>query len=194
LVTLENPVVAVVGGVLGSAIGGVIALGLKYLLLISFNDPVNLILVLFPFLFIGAWIETRAKIAPLAVVFTIGLLYVTEPTNPQSYDFAHDLNTLMAIEAGVAFTSVVFLAIGTPKKGAERIAQLLMRMRRLRGTVLLTRTDEQRLDWETQMYDELHRLQEATTDTAHRRHGVNLLLSGLKLSKTGPYACDPAAN
>jgi uncharacterized membrane protein YccC len=193
LVTLEDPVVAVVGGVLGSTIGGVIALGLKYLLLVRFNDPVNLILVLFPFLFIGAWIETRGKIAPLAVVFTIGLLYVTEPSNPQSYDFAHDLNTLMAIEAGVAFTSVVFLAIGTPKKGAERIAELLVRMRRRRGTALSTWTDEQRLGWETCMYDELQRLQEATRDTSHRRHGVNLLLSGLKFSRSGPYVCDPAA-
>jgi uncharacterized membrane protein YccC len=172
----------------------VIALGLKYLLLVGLNDPVNLILALFPFLFIGAWIETRGKIAPLAVVFTIGLLYVTEPSNPQSYDFAHDLNTLMAIEAGVAFTSVVFLAIGTPKKGAERIAQLLMRMRRLRGSVLLARTDEQRMGWETQMYEELQRLQEATRDPVYRRHGVNLLLSGLKLSKTGPSVCEPAAN
>jgi uncharacterized membrane protein YccC len=194
LVTLEDPVVAVVGGVLGSTIGGVIALGLKYLLLISFNDPVNLILVLFPFLFFGAWIETRGKIAPLAVVFTIGLLYVAEPSNPQSYDFAHDLNTLMAIEAGVAFTSVVFLAIGTPKKGAERIAELLVRMRRRRGTALPSWTDEQRLGWETCMYDELQRLQQATTNTAHRRHGVNLLLSGLRLTKTEQYACDPAAN
>ena len=194
LVNLEDPVVAVVGGVLGSTIGGVIALGLKYLLLVGLNDPVNLILALSPFLFIGAWIETRGKIAPLAVVFTIGLLYVTEPSNPQSYDFAHDLNTLMAIEAGVAFTSVVFLAIGTPKKGAERIAQLLMRMRRLRGSVLLARTDEQRMGWETQMYEELQRLQEATRDPVYRRHGVNLLLSGLKLSKTGPSVCEPAAN
>jgi uncharacterized membrane protein YccC len=194
LVTIEDPIEAVWAAVVGSTAGGVIALGLKYLLLISINDPVNLILALFPFLFIGAWIETRGKIAPLGVVFTIGLLYVTEPMNPQSYDFAHDLNTLMAIEAGVAFTVLVFVAIGTPKKGAERIAQLLTHMRRWRGTVLATWTDQQRLGWETQMYDQLHRLQEATTDAGHRRQGVNLLLSGLKLSRAGGDASDPAAN
>jgi uncharacterized membrane protein YccC len=172
----------------------VIALGLKYLLLLRFNDPMNLVLAMFPFLFFAAWIETKGKLAPLAVVLSIGLLYVTEPSNPQVYDFAHDVNTLMAIEAGCVFTALAFLAIGTPRKGTERIAELLARMRSLRGTALSTWTDEQRLGWETEMYDELQRLQEATKDTAHRRYGVNLLLSGLKLPKTGPYFCDPPAN
>jgi uncharacterized membrane protein YccC len=194
LVKVDDPIIAVWAAVVGSTAGGVIALGLKYLLLIGFNDPLNLILALFPFLFIAAWIETKGKIAPFGVVLAIGLLYVIEPSNPQSYDFAHDVNTLIAIEAGCLFTALVFLAIGTPKKGAERIAELLARMRRWRGTVLSTWTHEQRLGWETQMYDELQRLQSATTDSAHRRRGVNLLLSGLKLSQTGPYACEPAAN
>jgi uncharacterized membrane protein YccC len=194
LVKIDDPVIAIWAAVAGSTAGGVIALGLKYLLLVRFNDPVNLILALFPFLFIAAWIETKGRIAPFGVVLAIGLLYVTEPSNPQSYDFAHDVNTLMAIEAGCVFTALAFLTIGTPKKGAERIAELLARMRRRRRAALSTWTDEQRLSWETCMYDELHRLQEATTDTAHRRHGVNLLLSGLKLSKSGPYVCAPAAN
>jgi uncharacterized membrane protein YccC len=194
LVKVDDPIIAVWAAVVGSTAGGVIALGLKYLLLVGFNDPLNLILALFPFLFIAAWIETKGKIAPFGVVLAIGLLYVIEPSNPQSYDFAHDVNTLIAIEAGCLFTALVFLAIGTPKKGAERIAELLARMRRWRGTVLSTWTHEQRLGWETQMYDELQRLQSATTDSAHRRRGVNLLLSGLKLSQTGPYACEPAAN
>ena len=194
LVKIDDPIIAIWAAVVGSTASGVIALGLKYLLLVRFNDPVNLILALFPFLFIAAWIETKGKIAPFGVVLTIGLLYVTEPTNPQSYDFAHDVNTLMAIEAGCVFTALAFFAIGTPRKGTERIAELLARMRRRRRTALSTWTDEQRLGWETEMYDELRLLQEATTDAAHRRHGVNLLLSGLKLSKTGPYVCDPAAN
>jgi len=180
LVKVDDPIIAVWDAVVGSTAGGVIALGLKYLLLVGFNDPVNLILSLFPFLFIAAWIETKGKIAPFGVVLAIGLLYVTEPSNPQVYDFAHDVNTLIAIEAACLFTALLFLAIGTPKKGAERIAELLVRMRRCRGTALANWTHEQRLGWETQMYDELQRLQEATTDTAHRRHGVNLLLSGLK--------------
>jgi uncharacterized membrane protein YccC len=194
LVRVDEPIIAIWAAVVGSTTGGVIALGLKYLLLVRFNDPLNLTLALFPFLFFAAWIETKGKLAPLAVVLSIGLLYVTEPSNPQVYDFAHDVNTLMAIEAGSVFTALAFLAIGTPRKGTERIAQMLARMRRLRATALSTGTDEQRLGWETEMYDELQKLQEATTDTAHRRHGVNLLLSGLNLSKTGPYVCDPAAN
>ena len=194
LVNIDNAIIAIWAAALGSTAGGVIALGLKYLHLVSFNDPANLILALFPFLFFAAWIETRGKLAPLGVVLAIGLLYVTEPSNPQSYDFAHDVNTLIAIESGLVFTSLVFLAIGTPKKGAERIAELLARMRHRRGALLPTCTQDQRLGWETQMYDELKRLQEATPDPAHRRHGVNLLLGGLKLSNTGSYACDPAAN
>ena len=194
LVHVEDPIIAIWAAAVGSTFGGVIALGLKYLLLVGFNDPVNLVLALFPFLFIAAWIETRGKIAPFGVVLAIGLLYVTEPTNPQLYDFAHDVNTLMAIEAGCLFTALIFLAIATPKKGAERIAELLARMRRRRAKVFSSWTHEQRLRWETQMYDELQQLQEATTDVAHRRHGVNLLLRGLKLSRAGPNVCGPAAN
>ena len=75
----------------------------------------------------------------------------------------------------------VFLAIGTPKKGAKRIAELLSRMRNRRRTALSSWTPEQRLAWGTQMYDELQRLQDATKDAAHRRHGVNLILRGLEL-------------
>jgi uncharacterized membrane protein YccC len=194
LVKIDDPVIAVWAAVVGSTAGGVIALGLKYLLLVGFNDPVNLVLALFPFLFIAAWIETKGKLAPFGVVLAIGLLYVTEPSNPQVYDFAHDVNTLIAIEAGCLFTALLFLTIGTPKKGAERIAELLTRMRRFRGTTLSTWTHEQRLAWETQMYDQLRVLQETSTDATHRRHGVNLVLSGLKLSKTGPYFCEPVAN
>lgn len=186
LVKIDDPISATWAAVVGSTAGGVIALALKYLHLVSFNDPVNLILALFPFLFFAAWIETKGKLALLGVVLTIGLLYVTEPSNPQLYDFTHDVNTLIAIEAGLGFTALIFVAIGTPKKGAERIAELLARMRRWRGTVLPTWTHDQRLGWETQMYDELRRLQAVTTDTVHRRYGVNLLLSGLKLSNTGP--------
>jgi uncharacterized membrane protein YccC len=193
LVKVDDPVIAIWAAVVGSTAGGVIALGLKYLLLVGFNDPVNLILALFPFLFIAAWIQTKGKIAPFGVVLAIGLLYVTEPTNPQVYDFAHDVNTLIAIEAACMFTALLFLAIGTPKKGTERIAELLARMRRLRWTINSTWTHQQRLGWETQMYDELHKLQEATSDPSHRRHGVNLLLSGLKLSNAEAYATNPAA-
>ena len=194
LVKIDDPISATWAAVVGSTAGGVFALGLKYLHLVRFNDPANLILALFPFLFFAAWIETKGKLAPLGVLLTIGLLYVTEPSNPETYDFAHDANTLIAIEAGLVFTALVFVAIGTPKKGAERITELLARMRRLRWATASTWTHEQRLGWETRMYDELHRLQVATTDAGHRRHGVNLLLSGLKLSNTSPDICDPAAN
>jgi uncharacterized membrane protein YccC len=193
LVKIDDPIIAVWAAVVGSTAGGVIALGLKYLLLVGFNDPVNLVLALFPFLFLAAWIQTKGKIAPLGVVLAIGLLYVTEPSNPQVYDFAHDVNTLIAIEAGCMFTALLFLAIGTSKKDTERIAELLARMRRLRWTIHSTPTHEQRLGWETQMYDELHQLQEATRDPSYRRHGVNLLLSGLKLSNAQAYASNPAA-
>jgi hypothetical protein len=77
---------------------------------------------------------------------------------------------------------MVFLTIGGPRKGVERITELLVRMRRRRWSIRPTWTREQQLGWETQMYDELQRLQAVTKDATHRRHGVNLVLSGLRLS------------
>jgi uncharacterized membrane protein YccC len=62
-VTIEDPILANWANVLGTTVGGLIGLPLKYLLLIRFNDPLNLILVLFPLLFISAWIETKGKLS-----------------------------------------------------------------------------------------------------------------------------------
>jgi hypothetical protein len=87
------------------------------------------------------------------------------------------------LEVAFLFATLVFYAIGSPKRGAERIAELLIRMRRARRSFCRTLTPGQHRGWETQMYDELQRLQDATKDPACRRHGVNLILRGLKLSR-----------
>jgi len=180
LVTLEDPVVAIWAAIIGSTIGCLVGLGAKYFILIRENDPLNLLIVLFPIMFISAWIETKAKVAPLGVVLMIGALFMIEPKNPQEYNFLNDVNTLIAIEFAFVFMALVFLAIGAPRKGAERITELLLRMRQHRWNARFWPARQGRLSWETWMYDDLQRLQEATRDPRHRQHGVNLLLSGLK--------------
>jgi uncharacterized membrane protein YccC len=184
LVKQEDPVIAIWAAIIGSSTGCLVGLAAKYLILIRGNDPLNLLIVLFPLIFIGAWIETKGKLGPFGVVFVIGLLFMIEPKNPQEYNFVNDVNTFIAIEFGFGFMSLVFLAIGAPRKGAERITELLMRMRQHRLRARFCSSRQARLDWETWMYDELQRLQEATKDPGYRQHGVNLLLSGLK-------ACQP---
>jgi uncharacterized membrane protein YccC len=184
LVTLDDPVIAIWAAIVGSTTGCLVGLAVKYLLLIRENAPLNLLMVLFPLMFIGAWIETKGKIGPFGIVFVIGVLFMIEPKNPQEYNFLNDVNTFIAIEFGLGFMSLVFLAIGAPRKGAERITELLMRMRQHRWRARFCSSRQARLGWETWMYDELQRLQEATKDPDYRQEGVNLLLSGLR-------ACPP---
>jgi hypothetical protein len=114
----------------------------------------------------------------------IGLLIIIEPKNPQEYNFIYDVNSFIAIELAYISMSLVFLAIGAPRKGTERITQLLARMRTLRRKVRFWKSPEEHFSWETRMYDELQQLQAVTKDPAHRKHGVNLLLSGLKARQT----------
>ena len=85
---------------------------------------------------------------------------------------------------------LVFSAIGGPREGTERTIELLRRMRKLRLDARFSSSRPERLGWETRMYDELQRLQAVTKDPRHRRHGVSLLLSGLKAGPT--FASAPA--
>lgn len=179
-VTLDDPVMANRANLISTTAGGVVGLTAKYFLLVRENDPLNLVIVLAPLLFIGAWIQTKGKLAPLGLFFIIGLLVMIEPRNPQHYDFVQDVNVLFAIAFAYAFVSLLFLTIGAPRKGVERIIELLARIRQRRRALRFFSTRQQRLGWETQMYDELQRLQSVTQDPRHRECGVNLLLSGLR--------------
>ena len=179
-VTLDDPVFANLANIIGTTTGCLVGLAAKYFILIQENEPLNLLIVLFPLMFIGAWIETKGKLAPLGVFFVIGLLIMIEPKNPQEYSFIYDVNAFFALEFAYVFMSLVFLTIGAPRKGPERITELLVRMRRHRGEARFWSSREERLGWETWMYDALQRLQAATKDPRHRQLGVNLLLSGLK--------------
>ena len=136
--------------------------------------------MLFPMLFIGALIETKGKLAPFGLFFVIGVLILIEPRNPQDYDFVHDVNTFIAIEFAYAFASLVFICIGSPRKGMDRVTELLVRMRQRRRALAAHPTRQQMLQWETQMYDELQRLQAVTKDARHRKYAVNLLLTGFR--------------
>jgi uncharacterized membrane protein YccC len=183
-VTLDDPVVANFAAIIGSSAGCLIGLAAKYFFLIRVNDPLNLMIVLFPLVFIGAWIETKGKLGPLGVVMVIGLLLMIEPRNPQDYNFVNDVNSFIAIEFAFGFMVLVFSAIGGPRKGTERIAELLARMQKHRRDARFCSSRKDRLGWETWMYDELQRLQAATKDPGHRQHGVNILLSGLNACRT----------
>jgi len=181
-VTIDDPILANWANVLGTTLGGVIGLALKYLLLIQLNDPLNLILVMFPLLFVGALIETKGKLGPFGLFLIVGLLFLIEPKNPQVYDFVQDANTLIAIELAYVYATLVFLAIGAPRKGLERVTELLVRMWRRRRKISPSWTREQRLGWETQMYDELQRLQAVTKDPRHRACAVNLLITRVAIT------------
>lgn len=194
-VSLDDPVFANSANILGTTVGGLAGLAAKYFLLIGDNNPLNLVLILFPILFIGAWIQTKGKLGPFGLFFVIGVLILIEPKNPQEYDFVQDVNTLIAVELAYGFVSLVFLAIGAPGKGRERIAELLAFMRRRRQQVGSCSTRQLLLHWETQMYDEMQRLQTVTEDPRCREFGVNLILSGLKARETSaPAAAGFAVN
>jgi uncharacterized membrane protein YccC len=180
VVTIENTAVVVWAAAMGALVAGMIGLTLKYLLLVRFNDSLTLFVVVFPLLLLAAWLETKEKVAPLGVLLAIGGLYLIEPTNPQQYDFTHDINTLIPIVLSFMYAGLVFLVIGTPQKGLQRVTQLLMRMRRLRQKISPNWSREQQLSWETQMYDQLQQLQAVTKDPKDRQHAIKLLLGGLR--------------
>jgi uncharacterized membrane protein YccC len=186
LVTVENTVVVVWAAAVGALLGGMIGLTLKYLLLVRFNDSLTLFVAVFPLLVLSAWLETKGKLAPLGVLLTIGGLYLIEPTNPQQYDFAQDINTLIALVLSFLYAGLIFLAIGTPRKGLQRVTELLVRMRRLRWRISPNWSWQQWLWWETQMYDELQRLQAVTKDPKDRQHALKLVLGGLREYHVSP--------
>jgi uncharacterized membrane protein YccC len=189
-VTIDDPVVANLAALVGSTAGCLIGLAAKYFFLIRGNDPLNLLIVLFPLVFLGAWIETKGKVGALGVIMVICVLLMIEPTNPQGYNFVDDANSFIAIEFAFVFMVLVFYAIGAPQKGTERIIELLTRMRKLRLQARFCSSRPECLGWETRMYDELQRLQEVTKDPRHRQYGVSLLLSGLNARRT--FASAPA--
>jgi uncharacterized membrane protein YccC len=179
-VRLEDPVTANLSNVFGNLIGGGIALTLKYLILAQHNDPLVLAAVLFPLILIGVWLETKPTRASFAIFAMNGLLILMEPTNPQTYDFVDAVNTLFAITVACAFVSFIFLTIHAHRTGKLRALELLTRMRQSRWAARPGSTRVQQLGWETRMYDEMQRLQAATSNPKVRALGVRLLLSGLR--------------
>ncbi|HUO07831.1 MAG TPA: FUSC family protein [Phycisphaerae bacterium] len=172
----DDPVAGNWPNLIGNLIGGVVALAAKYLLLVRANEPVCLMIILFVLLFIGALAETKTKLASLGLFYINGLLVLMAPENPQKYDFVQDVNIFIAFVLAYSFVPMIFVAIGTPRKGPERIAELLAHMRQRRRLLSSDLTREQRLCWQTEMYDELQRLQAVTADPRVRDYGVNLLL------------------
>ena len=179
-VRMEDPVAGNMQNVIGNLIGGIVALVAKYVVLVRENDPLVLFAVLLLLISVGAWVEAKPKFSALGLFYMNGLLILMDPRNPQPYQFVNDLNILTAFTLAYAFTSVVFLAIQAPRSGRQRVLELLMRMRQSRWLARSAFIRTQQLGWETRMYDELQRLQAATSDPKQREMGVGLLLSGLR--------------
>jgi uncharacterized membrane protein YccC len=176
-VAMDDPIAGNWPNLIGNLIGGLVGLGGKYLVLVHTTHPLTLIIFLFPALFVGAWMETKPKLATLGLFSLNGLAILLDPRNPQQYDFVHDINVLIALTFAYAFVPMIFLAIGAPARGSGRIAELLARLRRYRGSITPGSTRHERLLGESQMYDEFQRLQAVTNDPALRERAMNVLLS-----------------
>jgi len=179
-VSLDDPVAGNRLNLIGTVIGGVVGLAAKFLLLTWHNDPVWLVMVLLPLIFVAVWVEVTPRYGRLAIFYINALLIMVEPTNPQQYDFAQGLNTLVALAAAYAFVSIVFIAIGAPKSGRKRIDELLGRMCRHLGMTqkISCATRDQQLAWETGMYDGMQQLQAESQNCRDRALAVELLLAG----------------
>lgn len=176
-VAYDDPIAGNWPNLIGNLIGGLVALAAKYLVLVHTTHPLTLVIVLFLALLIGAWTETKPKLATLGLFYLNGLLVLLEPRNPQQYDFTHDMNVLIALVFAYAFVPMIFLAIGAPRRGTERITELLTRLRRYRNSITPNSTRHERLVGESQMYDEFQRLQAVTDDPRFRERAVNLLIA-----------------
>ncbi len=176
-VAMDDPIAGNWPNLFGNLIGGLVALAAKYLVLVHTTHPLTLVIVLFPVLFIGAWAETKRKLASFGLFYLNGLLILLDPRNPQQYNFTQDINVLIALVIAYAFVPMIFLAIGAPAHGGERIAELLARIRRYRKSITPSTTRRQRLARESQMYDEFQRLQAATNDPRLRERAANVISS-----------------
>ena len=121
-VASDDPIAGNWPNLIGNLIGGLIALAAKYLVLVHTSHTLTLAMVLFPALFIGAWMETKPKLASFGLFYLNGLLVLLEPSNPHQYDFVQDINVLIALVSAYAFVPMIFLAIGLPPGTAARAA------------------------------------------------------------------------
>ncbi len=194
--TLDDPVAGNRANLWGTLIGGAAGLAAKHLLLIRSDRPLDLLLVMFPFIAIGVYMETTPRLAAWGVFLMNAFLILVEPSNPQRYDFASDVNTLVAIVGAYALVSVIFTAIGTPKRGRGRALELLEELRRVRRSL----QDGETFTWErwqtcqSRAFDVIRRLQ---AETAEQRHGLVAIRSLVWLRRRyhsiGCAPSDPAA-
>ena len=179
---IDNPLTVNALNVVGVLVGGVVGLSVKHFLLPLSNNPLWLAISLFPVMFIATLVQMRPNLVGVTVTCIFVLLTILQLDNPQQYNMAQDLNTFVAFFAAYTFVPLVFLMIGTPKRGRERVNQFLDRMRlqlRIAERKPLT-TRSRQLQWETSMYDALQQLQAEVQSPADRATAVDLLLSGRK--------------
>ena len=164
----------------GNMVGVLAGIATKYLLLPASDQFAWLAVLLVPLVAIGVWAQTFGPTAGMALGYCNGLLAGVDPNNPEQYDLAGSIHGALGLLIGTAFASILFILIGPSSRREDRVRHLLDRMR---ASVSLARRlgsvgREQRLAWETRMYDDLRRVQAVSVNPADRSAALDLLLAG----------------
>ena len=195
-VLAENPVGGIVGFFRGSLLGVAVGLPITYLLLPRGEGFLWLAVVSLPLLVVGSLMEEFGATAGLALAFINAIISTLGISNPQKYNLVPAIEGVVALLAGTGLASLLYRLTAPDYQGVYRRRWMLARMRRnveaarrQRATGLArglarglagsgARGRDQRLAWETQMYDQLRRVQAVTPDPVERDTAIQMLLAG----------------
>ena len=182
-ISLENPLALNNLNLLFASIGAVAGIIALYLIMPWSNHPLWFAVVTYAFLFPAVWLQAKPKFLVPAITYMFVTSTLLNPTNPQQYDLNSTLNTAASVVCGYAFVRPLFMLIGTPKTGRARMEELLQRMRKHIRTHLKERpmNRDDRLRWETGMYDVFQRFQAEAMPPEIRPKGVDLLMRGRQI-------------
>jgi uncharacterized membrane protein YccC len=182
-ISIENPLALNSMNVLSASIGVFVALAGLYLVMPWSDHPLWFSVVTYALLFPAVWLQAKPKFLVPAITFMFVVSTLLDPTNPQQYDLKSTLNSAVAIISGYAIIRPLFFLIGTPKAGRERMEELLQRMRKHIRDHLKERpmNRDERLRWETGMYDVFQRFQAEAMPPEIRAKGVELLMRGRQI-------------
>jgi uncharacterized membrane protein YccC len=184
-VAAEDPAVPIRGFFIGTLVGVVAAL-LSLFVVLPMNDNFAwLAVVMGSLVALTAIGQTWPALAGIALGFGNTIVTVVAPSNPQLYNLTGSLNAALALVGGTVFGGILSELIAPPRRGVPRAEQVLHRMRRAVGLFHPTADRVERMRFETRLYDDLRRVRSATTDPAHRRSAVEVLLAGRRRALPG---------
>ncbi len=129
-ISIENPLALNSMNLLSASLGAIVGTVGLYLVMPWSNHPLWFSVVTYAFLFPAVWLQAKPKFLVPAITFMFVVSTLLDPTNPQQYNLSSTLNTAAALICGYAITRPLFLLIGPPNAGRERMAELLQRMRK----------------------------------------------------------------